>query len=199
MMELLTQWESFFDFYAAYVVQECVSVGILVCGVDLLVTWIRWNISSNPNFENLLGKPPKVTHEPISKIICKQLDIKLGQFTQEELDSLLRKIKNRKAAGFDEIPPGVWKTREFDDILLRRGNAVYNKNTLDRWTKGCILPFPKRGDLGIAKNYWGITLTSIAAKIYNALRRNPIEPKIWEETKWLLEKSIYEFRLSVEF
>ena len=33
-------------------------------------------------------------------------------------------------------------------------------------------------DLGLAKNYRGITLTSIAAKIYNALLRNRIEPKI---------------------
>ena len=33
--------------------------------------------------------------------------------------------------------------------------------------KGCILPFPKKGDLGLAKNYRGITLTSIAAKMYN--------------------------------
>ena len=31
---------------------------------------------------------------------------------------------------------------------------------------------------GLAKNYRGITLTSIAAKIYNALLRNCIEPKI---------------------
>ena len=44
--------------------------------------------------------------------------------------------------------------------------------------KGCILPFPKKGDLGLAKNYWGITLTSTAAKIYNALLRNHLEPKI---------------------
>ena len=44
--------------------------------------------------------------------------------------------------------------------------------------KGCILPFPKKGDLGLAKNYRGITFTSIAAKIYNALLRNCIEPKI---------------------
>ena len=44
--------------------------------------------------------------------------------------------------------------------------------------KGCILPFPKKGDLGLAKNYRGVTLTSIAAKIYNALLRNGIEPKI---------------------
>ena len=44
--------------------------------------------------------------------------------------------------------------------------------------KGCILPFPKKGDLGLAKNYRGITLTSIAAKIYNALLRKRIEAKI---------------------
>ena len=44
--------------------------------------------------------------------------------------------------------------------------------------KECILPFPKKGDLGLAKNYRGITFTSIAAKIYNALLRNRIEPKI---------------------
>ena len=44
--------------------------------------------------------------------------------------------------------------------------------------KGCILPFPKKGNLGLAKNYRSITLTSIAAKIYNALIRNRIEPKI---------------------
>ena len=40
------------------------------------------------------------------------------------------------------------------------------------------IPFPKKGDLGLAKNYRGITLTSIAAKIYNALLGNRIEPKI---------------------
>ena len=130
------------------------------------------------HFENLLGNPPKITPEPITRIISKQLDIKLGPFTQEELDSVLRKIKNRKAAGLDEIPPEVWKTRQFDDILLRHCNAVYNQNPIDRWTKRCILPFPKKGDLGLAKNYRGITLTSIAAKIYNALLRNRIEPKI---------------------
>ena len=103
------------------------------------------------------------------------MDVKIGPFTQEELDSVLRKIKNRKAAGLGEIPPEVWNTRQFDDILLRHYNAVYNQNPIDRWMKGCIL---QKGDLGLAKNYRGITLTSIAAKIYNALLRKRIEPKI---------------------
>ena len=145
---------------------------------------------------NLLGELLKVTHEPITKIISNQLDIKLGQFTQEELKSVLRKIKNRKAAEFDEIPPEAWKTREFEDILLGHCNAVYNQNIIDRRTKGCILSFSKKGDLGIAKNYRGITLIFIAAKIYYALLHNRIEPKIEKicrkEPKWLLEKSIYD-------
>ena len=115
------------------------------------------------------------------RIISKQLDIKLGQFMLEELDTVLRKIKKRKAAGLDEIPPDVWKIREFDDILLQHCNVIYNQNPIDRWIKRCILPFPKKGDLGLAKNYWGITLKSIVAKIYNALLRNCIELKI-EET-----------------
>ena len=47
-----------------------------------------------------------------------------------------------------------------------------------RHSRGCILLFLKKGDIGLAKNYRGIILTSIAAKIYNALLRNRIEPKI---------------------
>ena len=39
------------------------------------------------------------------------------------------------------------------------------------------LPY-KKGDLRLAKNYQGITFTSIADKVYNALLWNRIEPKI---------------------
>ena len=107
----------------------------------------------------------------------KQLDIKLGPFTLD-LNSVMGKIKNRKAAGLDEISSEVWKTRQFDDILLRYCDAVYNQNPIDSWMKGCIHPFPKKGDLGLAKNYRGIALTSMVAKIYNVLLRNRIQPKI---------------------
>ena len=41
------------------------------------------------HFENLLGNPPEVIHKPITTIKIKQLDIKLGPFTQVELDSVL--------------------------------------------------------------------------------------------------------------
>ena len=59
------------------------------------------------SFENLLKKPPNVTHDPITKITCNQLDNKLGQFMQEKLDSVQRKFKSRKTSGLGEISPEV--------------------------------------------------------------------------------------------
>ena len=55
---------------------------------------------------------------------------------------------------------------------------VYLERESGRWTKGCILSFPKKGNLGIAKNYRGINLTSIAVDIYNAQLLNSIESEI---------------------
>ncbi len=43
------------------------------------------------HFENLLGYLPKVTHEPITIIISKLLDVTLGLLMQEELNSILKK------------------------------------------------------------------------------------------------------------
>ena len=59
-------------------------------------------------------------------------------------------------------------------------------------TKGCILPFLKKGDLGIAKNYLGITLTSIEAKIYTSLcystELNLKLRKLWERIEMVFEE-----------
>ena len=70
-----------------------------------------------------------------------------------------------------------------DQKILRHCNAVYDQNTIVRWTKGCIFPFLKKCNFGLVKNYRGITLISIAAKIYNALLRNRIEPNT-EKILW---------------
>ena len=73
------------------------------------------------HFENLWGNPLKVTQEPITRIIRKQLDIKLGLFTQEELDSVFRKIKNRKAAD---------SPRSIEDQTIRQHTALTLQRSL---------------------------------------------------------------------
>ena len=80
------------------------------------------------------------------RISCKQLDMKLGQSTQEELDSVLRKIKIEKQQGLIKYPlkyrrPGNWTTYCFDPVMHNR-----------QMNKGMHPPLPKRDDLALAKN-----------------------------------------------
>ena len=56
------------------------------------------------HFKKLLGNPPKITDEPITRIISKQLDIKLGPFNKEELDSVLKKLKIGKLQVWTRFP-----------------------------------------------------------------------------------------------
>ena len=79
--------------------------------------------------------------------INNQLVIKLWQFTQEELDSVLRKTLNRRATGLMKYPhkygrPGNSMTYCSDTIM-----QYIIKNTIERWTKGCIPPSLRRASL----------------------------------------------------
>ena len=130
------------------------------------------------HFKQLLGNVPTIKKEPTTPIVNYELPIKTGYFTMEELENVLKSTKNSKAAGIDEIPPEVWKTGEFNNTLLSFCNDVYAQKPIRKWTKGCILPFPKKGNLTDPANYRGITLTCIAAKIYNAMLRNRIQPEL---------------------
>ena len=46
------------------------------------------------HFKNLLENSPEITDKIITKIINRQLDNKLGEFTEKELDSIKKKKKN---------------------------------------------------------------------------------------------------------
>ena len=80
-----------------------------------------------------------------------QLDIKLRKFTEEELGA------------------EVWKVRKFDGILLWLCDTVSKQKSKEKWTKCCTFPSLKKANLGITKNYSGITLNSVAAEVYNLL------------------------------
>ncbi len=84
-------------------------------------------------------------------------------------------------------PLELWKTSKFDDIVLQLCNVVNEKNSIEKWTKGFILPFSKKGDLRIAKNYRCIDQNAIATKVYNALLLNHTKPEI-KKSLWKNQK-----------
>ena len=65
----------------------------------------RMDIEVERTFQKPLGNSPKVSDKPKTKIINSQLNIKERQFTEEELNVVLSKIKSRKAAGLNKILP----------------------------------------------------------------------------------------------
>ena len=73
----------------------------------------------------------------------------------------------------------------------RQGSS--NQNSIEKLIKGCILPFLKKSDLRIAKNYRGITLTSIVTKIYNAVLLNHIKPTT-EKILWKIQNGFQKNR-----
>ena len=133
------------------------------------------------HFGDLLGKEPKLPDNislPREKI-ADTLDIPTSEFTISELLKVLKQTKSTKAFGPDNIPPILWKDPLFHQLLLKYCNhALTELQCPSVWPKSQIIPFPKKGDLSLATNYRGISLLSIAAKIFNKLLLNRLVPKI---------------------
>ena len=132
------------------------------------------------HFKSLLGNPPKLNDQPLPKIkISDKLNISTSPFTKEELLIVLKSFSNNKSPGLDNIPTILWKDNIFHNLLLEFCNHTLVQFTSpSSWLKGNIIPVPKKGDLTSASNYRGITLTPIAAKIFNKLLLNRIVPAL---------------------
>ena len=97
------------------------------------------------------------------------LPINIENFTMEELNKCIKSFKNNKASGLDNVPIEILKTWALVMQLLEDCNRVLNGDRAKIWIKSGIIPLPKKGDLGDTGNYRGISLTVVAAKIYNKL------------------------------
>ena len=126
------------------------------------------------HFSNLLGQPPTVTTKPTVTIIHEDLPINTENIAMDELKECIKGFKNNKACGLDNIPIEVWKSGALDEYLLDVCNRTFNGDRPEIWVKSGLVPIPKKGDLGVTGNYRGISLTVIAAKIYNKILLNRI-------------------------
>ena len=130
------------------------------------------------HFSTLLGSTPTTTRAPIRTIIPDELPINTENFTIDELQCCIKSLKNGKACGLDDIPAEVWKSHILDKELLDFCNRTLNGDKPEIWSASGIIPIPKTGDLSDPANYRGISLTPIAAKVYNKLILNRIQPHI---------------------
>ena len=94
-------------------------------------------------------------------------------FTEDEIRKFVKKLKNNKAAGIDEILNEFIKCSI--DIMIPLYIKLFNKvldtgEIPDDWLTGMIIPIYKnKGSKEDANNYRGITLLSCVGKLFTAI------------------------------
>jgi len=101
-------------------------------------------------------------------------DNMLGQpITAQDISKSIRKLKNNKAHGLDQISNEFLKSAENTllPVLLLLFNRVLDTGTIpENWTMGVIIPiYKEKGDQKSPDNYRGITLLSCMGKLFTSI------------------------------
>ena len=86
-----------------------------------------------------------------------QLDIKTGQFSETELNKALKKVKNGKSPGLDGVPPEMWKTKNFNNVLLKFTIKIIQICG----QRDVSYPFPKKAILVKRKTIEGLLIPDL--------------------------------------
>lgn len=134
-------------------------------------------------FRELLNKEPTINEE----VEIPDDNVNVDEPTLREVELVVKAMKNNKAPGKDSIVVELLKyggktiIRELHKLICK---IWENEEMPEDWKVGIICPIFKKGDRLQCSNYRGITLLSVAYKIFATLaqrRLNEYAEKILEE------------------
>ena len=108
-----------------------------------------------------------------------------------EVESALRKLKNNKATGPDEIPVEAWRALGGEGVDLMWDLMVKieeQEHIPDEWRESVLVPiYKEKGDVEECQNYRGIKLLSHTMKIWERIvdKRVRGEVEVAEEQIWV--------------
>ena len=95
-----------------------------------------------------------------------------GEILLEEVAQAVKKLKNGKASGFDNIVNEVIKYggENVTRLIWRLCRRCFELEHIPQeWMKGVIFPIYKAGDCRDPNNYRGISLLSVVGKLYSSV------------------------------
>ena len=98
-----------------------------------------------------------------------ELNIRIGRITRIEIKNAIKKLKNGKAAGCDNVPPQAITAGGdmSEEVLLDFCNRIWSEERIpEEWKKGLLIKLPKIGDLSYCKNWRGIMFLNMASKVF---------------------------------
>lgn len=110
------------------------------------------------------------------------LNINTGSFTLAEINLAVEQLQNGKSPGLDYAVTAEALKYGGETMLGRLCeicNDVFQSGKAPKqFTTALICPLPKKGDLSQLTNYRGISLMSVAAKVYNRVLLNRIRQPV---------------------
>ena len=102
------------------------------------------------------------------------LGIDVSPFTLVELQTILRRLKQGKAPGGDDISPDFWRAVSDDEgattQLLSLCQRCWNEKSLpSSWRCATVVLLFKKGDAALPQNYRPISLLAVGYKVLAAL------------------------------
>ena len=139
------------------------------------------------HFEELLNRPAPLNPPDIEPASI-DLPINCEKPTKSEIKKAITLMKNRKAAGPDDIPAEALKA-DLDisvEILYHLFEKIWEREEIPTdWKEGYLIKIPKKGDLSNCNNYRGITLLSVPGKVFNRIllerMKNIVDTKLRDE------------------
>ena len=141
----------------------------------------RWR----EHFQKLLSVPGDIDHEALDNILHRITKTGLDEIpTMDEMARAIAGLKDGKAPGGDGIPAEVWKhggDNLFSRLHQLNSNAWQMGCVPQAWKDASIITIYKKGDRTDCGNYRGISLLTIAGKIFARILLNIISTHITPE------------------
>ena len=141
----------------------------------------RWS----EHFQKLLNVPGDIDHEALDNIPQRIIKTSLDEIpTIDEMGKAIAGLKDGKAPGGDGIPAEVWKhggVNLFSRLHQLITNAWEVGSVPQAWKDASIVTIYKKGDRTDCGNYRGISLLSIAGKIFARILLNRLSTHITPE------------------
>ena len=137
------------------------------------------------HFQKLLNVPGNIDHEALDHIPQRITKTSLDEIpTKDEMARAIVGLKDCKAPGGDGIPAEVWKYG--GDNLFSRLHQLITKDwemgsVPQAWKDASIITIYKKGDRTDCGNYRGISLLSIAVKIFARILLNRLSTHVTPE------------------
>ena len=150
-------------------------------GMDSKRVVARWN----EYFQKLLNVPGEIDHKALDNIPQRITKTSLDEIpTMAEMARAIAGPKDGKAPGGDGIPAEVWK-QGGDNLFSRLHQLITNAwevgSVPQAWKDASIVTIYKKGDRTDCGNYRGISLLSIAGKIFARILLNRLSTHITPE------------------